>query len=97
MKTGDSRDEFGRDRFHCFDAETHMDGHYPSWYSGYDKYGAKKVHFIHSFVCSFVHSFIHSLYLTYILRVLATVEAIIAKICNFWTFLPVIQLIKMVY
>ena len=43
MKTGDSRDEFGHDRFHCFDAETHMGGGYPGWYLSYDKYGAKKV------------------------------------------------------
>ena len=43
VRTGDSRDAFGRSRFHCFNPETHLHGGYPDWYYQYDKYGARKV------------------------------------------------------
>jgi len=48
VMTGDSRDNLGRSRFHCFNPETHVHGGYPDWYLQYDKHGAKKV-----FTCSF--------------------------------------------
>lgn len=37
-----STDRLGRSRFHCFGPETHVNGHYPSWYFGHDANGARK-------------------------------------------------------
>ena len=38
--TGDSRDTFNKTRFHCFDLNLHLKGHYPDWYGFYAKHGA---------------------------------------------------------
>lgn len=43
VRTGNSLDKYGRNRFHCFNPETHLRGDYPSWYYKYDANGAKAV------------------------------------------------------
>lgn len=43
VRTGNSLDKYGRNRFHCFNPETHLKGDYPSWYYRYDANGAKAV------------------------------------------------------
>ncbi|KAH3777467.1 hypothetical protein DPMN_178914 [Dreissena polymorpha] len=42
VKVGNSTDKLGRNRFHCFDPDTHLMGGYPDWYYQYDANGAKK-------------------------------------------------------
>ena len=43
VRTGDSRDNFGRMRFHCFTPESHLMRNYPDWYFKYDMYGGRLV------------------------------------------------------
>ena len=45
VRIGNSTDNLGRSRFHCFDPETHLQGYFPDWYKTYDFYGANKVSF----------------------------------------------------
>ena len=43
VKIGDSRDAFGKSRFHSFPAEDHLTEFYPDWYYLYDWYNATSV------------------------------------------------------
>jgi len=45
VSLGDSRDRFGRSRFHCFSIETTLSRKYMGWYSVYSKYDPYKVRF----------------------------------------------------
>lgn len=42
VKVGNSTDNLGRSRFHCFGPNAHVHGGYPSWYYHYDAYGGRK-------------------------------------------------------
>ena len=46
VKPVPSTDSLGRSRFHCFSAEMHLQGGYPSWYYNYDANGARKVGYL---------------------------------------------------
>ena len=43
VKTGNTTDNLGRSRFHCFDPTKHIMGGFPEWYYQYDANGVKKV------------------------------------------------------
>ena len=45
IRIGNSTDNLGRSRFHCFYPSSHLTGFYTEWYYKYDFYGAKKVSF----------------------------------------------------
>ena len=52
VRVGDSRDRYGRSRFHCLQPELHLTGMYRPWYRRRDKYGAAYVsHVITNYHC----------------------------------------------
>ena len=61
VKTGNSTDNLGRTRFHCFEASVYITGGFPKWYYLYATNGAKKVTtiFRYSTIIFFEEGFIH--------------------------------------
>ena len=67
VKVGNSTDKYGRNRFHCFDPETHLRGDYPLWYHTYDANGARHVRNI---ILYFPSIYILTRFLTHFLIIL---------------------------
>jgi len=47
--SGDSRDRFGRSRFHCFSIQDTLGRHYMPWYYAYSKYNPDEVRFFYCY------------------------------------------------